>query len=269
MNIWTPPRELTQSVPRSIRIRGRLLMLFGLITALLPGIAVLLIVSILYGDREMMIMKERGIATEGTVINLNSPGPGHGHHIEYRFMGSHANNDGSRMSREAIYQRRDGVDWHHYMHLTVGSKVPVIYDPSNPNTSALNFEDSVRTSDPFENMKFLYVLMLCVFGIPYTVIMTVCLIPICKQIRLIKWGRAAEATIIEKKEVQGRARTITVTYRFRDADGKIVQGVRKLLPTDADLNNATVVYDPRNSAKNMLYSWPAVVCHLPGQSRDW
>jgi hypothetical protein len=82
-----------------------------------------------------------------------------------------------------------------------------------------------------------------------------------KQKYLIKWGRAVEATITGKKE--GKI-TIT-TYRFLDADGKNVEGVRKSWnwPTNAFLNNPTVVYDPRNSAKNVLYRSDWVVCYLP------
>jgi hypothetical protein len=90
-----------------------------------------------------------------------------------------------------------------------------------------------------------------------------------KQKNLIKWGRTAEAMIIDIKErvaPKGGKYTM-VTYRFTDADGKIVQGEGGPLRPNLNLikftNNPTVVYDPHNSAKNLLYPADGVVCYPP------
>jgi hypothetical protein len=98
------------------------------------------------------------------------------------------------------------------------------------------------------------------------------LLPYYKDKHLITWGRATEATITGKENPKGKdggavKDVISVTYQFVDADGKAVKGGTLLYPsywpTSDHLDNPTVVYDPRDSAKNLLYPSYWVMCYPP------
>src|SRR5271157_2142307 len=67
------------------------------------------------------------------------------------------------------------------------------------------------------------IVILSVFLSVYIILFIIGVTNYYKQKKLIKWGHAAKATITGQKDVTSRfGKTITATYRFTDADGKIV-----------------------------------------------
>ena len=92
-----------------------------------------------------------------------------------------------------------------------------------------------------------------------------------RQKRLLEWGEVAAATIVSDSEYNaGRAgRKSAVTYTFADDTGRVVQGKRMGLPVKNSRRGAmyvemfgdpTVIYDPDDSAKNMLYPFAWIDC---------
>jgi hypothetical protein len=184
-----------------------------------------------------------------------------------------------------IYHDKEMTNFERYTKLRIGDSIPIVYDPLSPSRSDLNFEDKIHTTDPFANIFPLDIFPLGLFIIIWIILMFIFFPIYYKQKNLVKRGRVAAATIIDEKEVRSQfGVAATLTYRFTDTDGKIVQGIRQRLPSKtarrsgyrltrfwddriavwaAARNNPTVVYDPRNSTKNMLYPVDWVDCYLP------
>ena len=88
-----------------------------------------------------------------------------------------------------------------------------------------------------------------------------------REKKLLAVGGFSPAQIVGEREVRGRNKTYSnATYSFADASGTMVTGIRKYVPIEGDgdprwaavrrriLENPTALYDPENSARNIL--WP-------------
>lgn len=94
-----------------------------------------------------------------------------------------------------------------------------------------------------------------------------------REKHLIRWGSVAAATILD--ETNGPRSSLRIHYCFNDANDRTVKGVRK---TDNRpqfqrsrarlLDNPTVLYDPQNTTRNMLYPAGFVICSAPGSPRS-
>jgi len=90
LNIWTPPLELAQPVPRSFGI-SRNLKAVVILQAAIFAIPSLILMGVFYPEyREAWIFKERGITTEGTVVHVHDGGRNKDN-IDYRFIDSNSN----------------------------------------------------------------------------------------------------------------------------------------------------------------------------------
>lgn len=119
-------------------------------------------------------------------------------------------------------------------------------------------------------MAFLSIIPIIFLGfIPYFMWMYI------KERKFLKWGIVAEARVVEGPEIDGGkgARYMKVVYGFEDADGNTVVDTRTL-PGHSDntkrsqnilkkLEHPVVLYDPKNSKRNLLYPGYFVKCISP------
>jgi len=273
MCAWVLSKELNQPTPREVRSHWifKFTLVFLNITFL--GLALLVLLLTYDGAHKMEILKNRGVITEGVLVGTSVE---HGkppriyYYADYRFKPQ-----GHTESAAYINEVREPISSDIYQRLRRnGQTVPVIYDPLNFARASLNFEDRVRTSDPFAYMRSVLEVVLPMIFLLHATIMAFLLLPYKKEKNLIKWGVAVSAMIIDEKEYYvGRVgRQMAVTYQFMDAGGKTITGVRKNLPRKNDrredfnkflakaIDNPTVLYDPQNSENNMLYPPNFVVC---------
>jgi hypothetical protein len=281
-NSWKAPRELTLSVPRVVGASKYFKLTFTIWTSVFAFMAALMIIiggGISYIEyHKLEILKERGIKIEGVVVDLFRRRGGY--EIAYRFSPSgisEAQSSGlsSDYCQRGICQNTSPIDENDYKKLAIGAKVPVIYSPEISYEGYLYFRDGFQVN-PSGGLIPLAI-MLCIIVALYAALMGfIQLLPYYRDKHLIKWGRATEATITETQGVNG---SIKAVYQFMDADGYILEGVQYVypsslqsrywwwppsyLPAGDNLDNPTVVYDPRNSAKNLLYPSCWAVCYPP------
>jgi hypothetical protein len=154
--------------------------------------------------------------------------------------------------------------------------VPVLYEPGRPSNSGLNFDDALHTVDPYGMMLPAMAIVGGLLGGVYAVVMSVLFVPYYKEKKLLQWGTAAPAVIIRQEQVGGRYPTMTATYRFTDAQSRLVTGIQRNLPAEKKLDwpgfrdflqgvtdNPVALYDPENSGKSVLYRAGSLVCTSP------
>jgi len=271
---WAPPLELDQPVPRRCKPRGSW-WIFLTIAAIFAFI-LLFCAGVLYLDTyKSEILKARGISVNGTVVGLHTRLDRHLNtrcYVTYRIRSS-----GSAATSSRTVDNTELVSSAHYQMLRIGSKVPVVFDPDDITRSALNFGDVIHQTDHWQAMRGTLALISVLTG----AIITICMIPICRaycrERCLVRWGYAVPATIVGQYQhnMSGVGRTALV-YRFMDAKGTMIDGARENLPGENEwerdsareylarfLENPTVLVDPRNSNRNLLYPPIYVACCLP------
>jgi hypothetical protein len=207
-------------------------------------------------------LQNHGISTVGTVsavhVTLNPKTKGPAWSIEFTFGAEQA--DGS--DHMTVVHESDCPQ--EFGSLVVGQPIPVIYDPGTPENAEINIGDRVHK----EKGWLLLVIMPLPFILTFIIIFSVIGPGYFKQKELLKNGQAVEAVILDEEEVSsGRSRCTVVTFQFTDEQGKRVEGRQKGLPTRAErdaregfrkyyeriMTNPTVVFDPKDSSRNMLY----------------
>ncbi len=218
-------------------------------------------------------LKANGVPIEAVVTDL---------HVErhksslnylvgYRFQASSLPN-----GQLYNFSNRRGVSEDRYGTLHVGQAVPILYERGRPDNSALNFDDSLHTSDPYHGLPLVVLMVFSTFGGIYAVLMAFVLFNYFKDKNLVQWGRAARAVIVKQDEVYGRYPSMTATYQFKDDQGRTITGVQKDMPTKRRpwlgdqayqrdvIDRPIVLYDPENSERSRLYRASGmVVCELP------
>jgi hypothetical protein len=211
---------------------------------------------------KMQALKERGVQAAGTVTKLYASDAGKGrtnYNVTYDYP----------LVPKPAYTATDQIDAQNFYQLHVGDSVPVAYDPAYPLRSLLNFNDIVFARDNIGALREQWPILIVLFG-PF-VILPIFISGYLKQKRLLQWGKVAVATIVSDAEYNaGKAgRKAAVTYTFTDESGRVVQGKRKGLPVKDRRQDAmykemfedpTVLYDPDDSSKNMLYPLAFVDC---------
>jgi hypothetical protein len=259
----TVPAELAQPLPRIVKRRSAFTFLILSQTA-----GFLIFVALMGGTfgmsfYKMQVLKERGVQAAGTVTNLSTSNAGKGrtnYNVTYAYP----------LVPKPAYTATDQLDVQNFDQLRVGDAVPIAYDPTYPPRSLLTFNNIVFARDNVRSLTvpfaILPISLLCTLVV--TLIFTRTYL---KEKRLLQWGKAAVATIISDTEYNaGRAgRKAAVAYTFVDETGSVVQGERKGLPRkdrrqDAAykemFENPTVLYDPSDSSKNMLYPFAFADC---------
>lgn len=259
---WTAPAELDQPLPRPVKRRS---VFTYIVISQVAGF--FLFVAIMGGKvgadiYKTHVLKERGVTAAGTVTNLYTTNRKGG--VDYNVTYAYP------IVPKPAYTATDQLDVQDFNQLHVGDAVPVAYDPLDPPRSLLNFNNSAFARDKSSELRIasivLAVSLLCTSFVQWTFIRDY-----RKQKRFLQWGKAAAATITSETEYNaGRAgRRVAVAYTFIDESGRVVQGERKGLPVkkqrkgntyDKMLANPTVLYDPEDSAKNMLYPFAFADC---------
>jgi hypothetical protein len=259
MNSWTPPAELGTTLPRRAKMAMGYIIGFTIILGLSIPVMILLFAVYFSQFENIKHLQERGVKITGEVIDKRITPVKHGkvYHIDYQFnVQGDSNHDqsGSGMVSDVIY----GL-------IKIGYRVPVVYDPMRPDRSVLNIDNSLDHIDSFDTFRALFILVFIV-TIPAAIAMILLWFSYRKEKRLVEWGTVASAEVLGEREVRSRnGRVSTLTYQFRDHSGNLIQSERKYVPTkDATdtysteerrciFENLTVLYDPYDSASNILY----------------
>jgi len=261
MTVWTPPGPLTQPAPRRVKMKASMLAYVAPFFVI-AGVTVL--PALLNAERETndaKDLREHGVEAKATIDGL------------------YTHRQRSRISYHAVYHFADPahpgdakyyisgddrIEQSLYDTLKANSSVGILYDSRDPEHSAIEAELDRQPALEFQVNDIAFRL-----GLPALIFVGLAVYGFMKFLaekRLLQRGQPVSATIIGETEVQGRnGRTARVAYSFKDAGGQTIQGKRGGIPTsDAKseksiaaraclLDNPTVLYDPGNSAKNMLY----------------
>jgi len=269
---WVLPRELDQPLPRRVELNGVMKGAGTVLTIVWLGLFGFLAMSVYASAHKAEILRSRGVATEAQVTSLHieKSRNSQAFYVDYQFSPA------SPTMRQDVRHAVDPTDEADYRALRIGQSVPILYDPTNLGLSDLNFRDRIHREDPFRTFYGLTAAFGVFMGVSYAICFLVFLKFYSSERRLLRYGRAAAATIVTQRQSGiGRRPATVVTYQFTDADGKVIEDTRKNLPGTAQLkqpgfkqylagilDNPTVLYDPDHSEKNMLYPPVWAVCRL-------
>ncbi|MFY7958778.1 MAG: hypothetical protein ACOVVK_01770, partial [Elsteraceae bacterium] len=151
----------------------------------------------------------------------------------------------------------------------VGGSVKILYYQNKPTISRININDKFQNNPNFTKEGFLFFFVSSFILFP-GIVSFLCVFPFYgrayREKRILRVGRAAPATLVEMKHSSLRGLPLVrLTFCFVDDAGVSVQGSygpyvtgRSGDPTAASawertLSSLTVVYDPKDSRKNLLY----------------
>jgi len=254
--------------PRATAMTGTCWALFTIpITLCIVLVAVVVIVGLPEYYR-ILAFTQRSVSTVGevtgsyitTIHERNLREPVSVFHLKYIFRPKGlSTTDGASISSEQI------VSLGAYSTLSIGAKVPVIYDPLRPDRCILNFGDPVDRMDSGGILRGYAIAATAIF-LFFAFLILLVAVAYLRQKHRVRWWAVAEATIIGEREHLERGwRVVTLTYQFRDAAGNFIQGVRKNIPgsypdrSDIQERRARfvdtplVLFDPQKSARNVLY----------------
>jgi len=227
----------------------------------------------------MEILKTRGVATQGIILDtyIKHGKWGNIYYANYQFKPLP-----QIESTPFVTQFKELVRTDIFQELHRGQPVPILYDPFDPNISSLNVEDSVHTTNPYRQIQSNLTMW---YGFLVAAIMTILLVIIYYiyygEKTLIKWGKPVLATIVNQKIYYERGgRRIAATYQFVDDHGNKITGIKQGLPCQdkpgddvrnsvvQPIDNPIVLYNPKNSSKNMLYPSDLVICSNTNGLKD-
>jgi len=275
MTEWNLPPELAQQLPRAAGPTTSTKVSL-ILTPLFPLFYVFLIFSICIShDHELDILKQRGIPTQAMITALNEY---HGKNSSWAATYSF-----EAAAVPTKYLIHEAISWQEFRSLGVGASIPILYDPEDPHIAGINFNDRIHTQNPYQDMIRLISFMMA-FLIPFSFLLTLFVYyRYRKEKYLLQWGHAVQANIISEKEIRsGKVRCTEITYKFMDAKGVEIQSKRNDLPIkgdirsektrkffDAVVTNPTVLFDEKNSSKNILYPSRLAVCLSPVKSNPF
>jgi hypothetical protein len=248
--------------------------LVAVLTILFPGPGLVTLGVVYSVSHDKAVLRDDGVPVAAQVTDLHVE---HGknksvqYRVGYQFQASPRTGDPPQ-----TYQGDGGVGGYRYDHLRIGDAVPVLYEPGRPSNSGLNFDDTLHKSDPYEMMPPTVAIVVVAFGGVYALMMSFVLVSYFREKNPLQWGSAAPAVIIKEEQVRGRRPSMTATYQFTDAQGRLVTGLQKGLPSAKKLDwpgfreflkkvtdNPVALYDPADSDKSMLYRAGFLVCSQP------
>ena len=272
---WSMPAELDQAAPRrtQIKVAFRVAIIVGV--AALWALAALAVLGVFLDCHAAERLGASGVDTVAVVIDARVSaqhrGGGQRYVVTYIFVPQ------TQTSLSRSYTGDAGVSAAEFNALPVGQPVPVTYDPHSPSFSRLKLDLDGRLAHPYDAVLHAVQLVLVVFGALTVVPLGVARVAYVRERRLARWGSVASATIVGERQVSsGRQRYTQVTYQFFDENGVLVTGRRSSLPSrrmleagydqviysawHAVFDNPTVIYDPANSSRNLLYPPVMVKC---------
>lgn len=270
MNHWTAPPELTASTPRKVRLSGAYQSLITLvvIVVMLPALAV--IADSGFALYTKASLRARGVITDGTVVNLyvTRHKARDQYHLKYRYE---LLDNPAHESRP--FDKYAFVSSDEYRSMTVGDKVRVIYDPLDPDRAIPNIGKSGANMPLLRPSLLLTLVGLALLVVLVASSVTLALLQYIRERRLLRWGRAAPATILDQRRRYGQMpRWPAVSFEFMDDVGRTIGGTQTYIPRRWDLrlrfvkyrpsifSNPTVLFDPGASDHNLLY--PTILAEL-------
>jgi uncharacterized protein DUF3592 len=242
------PRELQSSTPRPIRLRAPGILVLLVIAVLLAASAALpamLYARIESDHRVVRQFESEAVTAEAEILQVGRPNDGRVR-ISYRYTA-----DGKDFMSHARIRQRTARG------LTIGSRVPVRYLQSAPETNW--FDGESPSAGP---------VWLAFVIPPVPVLIAGALILVLRrQAQLLAEGRAALATITSTEKRKG-AETTTwrVRYEWRLLSGAIRTGrydaQRKTPPASGTL--IPIVYDRDEPKRHARY--PLSLVRIPGAS---
>jgi hypothetical protein len=244
---WRIPPELEQSVPRRVKLNG-----VAIANCVFAAVAFLFgvwMVSRVINDelrREAANdsltrrLTTEGRGTQATVTRLFT---GFGYVVFYEYSV-----DGGNHGRGAF------ISSEHWHSLEVGSPLAIHYLPSDPT-------ESYPDSDPPSSQKHWSVClplagMILLFMFTFV---TISLLPILRQRRLLARGSAARGTVAHCKEgSKGRMSGYFLYYDFSLPDGSQCQGKTFRGQPTQEGSAVTVLYHPNRPRRNDIYPLPTV-----------
>jgi hypothetical protein len=258
MASWTTPAELAQPLPRRTRMTRGFILSLSYFPAVFAVFGLMFLVQVYPSLHKRETLRTHGSAAEATITNVRTM---HGkrmyYAVDYRF---------SALTPAGVREFRgtDNIGRDSDQTLSAGREIPIVFDPSNPNSSILNL--SVHPKDEPIATPFVIISCAIVFCIGWLLLSL--LLNYRKQRGLVRWGRVTQATVTDKREVPTKQGKITrLTYRFVDSSGRTVEGhwrgysVRRL--GEHALESPLVLFDADNSSRNTLYPVALVDCIAP------
>jgi hypothetical protein len=258
---WKPPAELDIPLPRPVRMTA----LFKWTLALLvtPLFPVLFLIPAMTASDYIThkLLLQRGINIDAELAGHYVTQGTHGrnvYHVDFKFTPNENYRFGFVNSSSILPEEI-------YNFIIRYPKIPIVYDPERPERIETNINGSFYHDHTVEIVvvgALLELFFIAVVFIPAMWVRYKC----HSEKELLSNGETAPATIVGERESHWTRRpSSNVMYQFVDAKGVRVTGTRKYVPTASDsrpgfperraqfLNNPTVLFDPNDSRKNMLF----------------
>jgi membrane protein implicated in regulation of membrane protease activity len=202
-------------------------------------------------------LQERGVGGIGTVTRLSVDAKDHRYRIGYSYAPKEfAGRPYATAQGEAITLVSPSA-------LKIGGNVEIVYDPKDPDNSALMSE-----VEHAHRMSFWFLLLFIpsIFAAILSLMLSAILYPYFRERSLLRWGKAVHATIVgEVADGLSGAKLCRLSFVFEDNGGNTVNGKSRRIPASDHpnpaireyrsvyLSNPTAIFDPRNSKRHMLY----------------
>jgi len=234
---WVMPPELDVPLPRSARTRVSVKVAAYIISFTFLALCALIFYMVVSISSVRERLRDYGLPSDGIVVKMPDTHRPRENNIVYKFV---AKIDGDRTKYIQNEARISPDDWGR---LYVGNHIPIVYDPSDPHTSIIDFNNELWVESPRKEGEFVaYIaisLILSVWGVCALVANIAC----AKDKRLLQWGDVVAATIVESKQYRVRGgKSVIVYYVFIDRSGKgnCSGGWRKRLHGDSEYESTYV-----------------------------
>ena len=255
MSGWKPPPGLDVPPPRRVAIStvwvGFMVLIFGIFLVPLATI----LPTELASTSKMSDLRNHGIETVAQVDKedeyTRKGGTNYVVTYHYRTIAPPGMPDS--------FSGRAQMSTKEYIDISIGGKIPIIYDSRNPSQSTTETQLN-------EGGQLTLGLILAMFIVGPVVMTVYSFYKYSREKKLLQWGNAVPAKLIGEEEYSIRgAKFSTATYEFKDGNDTLITGIRTGVPTSDSRRaamvelrariclNPTAIYDPQNSARNMLY----------------
>jgi len=253
------PEALRQNTPRRVVMnfycRG-LVFLFLLFFCTVSGLA-------LYvggkKDYKNYVLKKYGVDVVGIVagFRVESSKNGPRYFIDYSFI--YPTGLGKSVAEKMATEQIDLIKSDQ---LVVGTKIDIVYDSKDADISSVDVSGVRGSTDNFRYFKEMLLLVVIFPGIPGLVVAGWFFRRFWDEKRILKYGDCAVASIVNQRQyyIKGDVKGNEVAYEFVDAAGRRVSGSRKAFGSGKVGQVQTVVYDPADSNRHVLYPPDYAVC---------
>jgi hypothetical protein len=260
MSVWTPPPGLDVPAPRRVGMsttsKGLILLMFALFSLPLALIAP----TEISRAHKIAALKDHGVEVAAHIDRQDEQTTRHGTNYIAAY---HYSVDQPSGIPGSSFSGEGRTSWLEYVKISVGGKIPVVYDAHNPGQSTTKTQLNEDGGAPYE---VLIIFLPLFVGIPIAMTGFVYFKSL-RERRLLQWGNVVPAKIVGEEEYSaGRGMRLSrLTYEFKDSSGALVTGTQGGVPTNGSDRsaaielrarfciNSTAIYDPQNSARNMLY----------------